>query len=184
MGQFETRKSFKEYSIPISKFLKAVACLTVSCFVWLFVIALSFLFISVFFSATPVGEQIELWWVNPKEGTHLVLLHKEYKGLVEKELVKKVIGIAPIPEGFLVQSQNGDAFVVSKAADVRALSQGEFDTLSETVSLRKPGDLLTMLILKKFWWLFAIEVGLAILTCYLIVRKPGSKRQQPPPLPQ
>ncbi len=152
---------------------------------WFVVIVFTNGLFSAFQHTIQVHERIELWRMSAKEGTHLGLAHKEYPLLGEKTLVTRVVGIASIPEGFLVKSQNGEVFVVTKAADVREVSDSESETRFASVKLTKPGTLRGWAALKNLWWLFAIEASLALLTCYIFVRKmTGSKRQQPPPLPQ
>lgn len=134
---------------PIAAGLKIAGALAV--------VLLGTLLVLLFYqTAVPLPGRLELWYINSSDGWALVLP----KGaLAMRTFARPVSGVARSDDGLVVRQSDGRALLVShdgSSWDAQPLSPDSIDL--KAVRLEKPGDLKAQLVLRRFWWVFALEV--------------------------
>ena len=117
----------------------------------------TFIVLSHWQTLVPLGERYELWWINSSDGWSLVV--PRGNGLVERELVQKVHRVGHTDDGYVVQRRDGVFILVPGNGEPRRLTETERQALLDRrISLRKTGSLKSDLLIRRYGWLFAVEV--------------------------
>lgn len=137
------------------------------------VLASTYIAAIIYTSAVPVGNNLELWYINSEEGWNLVLPQRFEDGCVcEQSFGQKISAIAEIKGEFIVEETSGQMLKVSsdgKEWKSQPIESSQLDLNS--FSFHKPENLRFVCIMKNYWWIFALEIVIGSLVIWAIIPK-------------
>lgn len=135
--------------------LQGVLTGLVIAFVWLMTFGVA----SFYQTSIPVGSGLELWRISATDGWSLVI---PMGGVVQEELVTRVAGIKRSDGGFIVQRDEGSVLEVSQSDSTWIIRDLQRHSPNEgSPDFRKPGELKSRFVLKRIWWMLAMEAVVA-----------------------